>query len=1094
MKEKVTMRLKSVLLILVIVTSASMAYAATEKTEIFPQLGHSFIVRSVAFSPSGRFALSGSWDQTLRLWDVSTGKEIRSYVGHTGGVNSVAFSPDGKLALSGGDDTLRLWDVATGKEIQSFVEHKTSFVKSVAFSPDGRFVLSGSLDRTLRLWNVAKGKEIRLFSGHAGGVNSVAFSPDGKFALSGSDDKTLRFWNVATGKEIRSFAGHTDVVNSVTFSPDGRYALSGSHDSTHRLWNIKTGKQIRSFAEHETILINSVTFSPDGRFVLSGGYSVANLRLWSVATGKQIRSFGGHTGKVQDQVTSVAFSPDGKFALSGSWDKTLRLWDVATGKEIRSFAGHTFGVNSVAFSSDGRIVLSSGYGDATLRLWDVAIGRGKVICPSAGHTNYITSVAFSPDGRLALSWSIDDNTLRLKDITTGQEIRSFTGHINRFQSVVTFSPNGRFALSGSSDAKKMITASSRTEARSDGDYTLRLWDVATGKEIRSFAGHTGGVSSIAFSPDGSFALSGSWDDTLRLWDVDAGKQIRSFAGHKGGVDSVAFSPDGRFALSGGWDDTLRLWDVATGKEIRSFTEHESSLVQSITFSPDGKFALSGSLNRTLRLWDVATGKEIRSFAGHTDVVNSVAFSPDGRFALSGSSDSTTRLWDINTGREIARFISFTDGEWVIITPEGYFNASANGAKHLNVRVGNNIYGLDQFYSRFYRPELVELALAGKSIEAKDDIGSLAAKSLAPSLKLIVPEKDVSVNEEKIIVKLSVKDNGGGIGDIIVYSNGVQIGNRTRGLVIKAKQIEGEAFSFDVPLSVGKNNIRMVAMNREGSMESAPAEVTVTANIRVARPNLYAVVVGIDEYRNKSIALKYAVSDATEFGDVLKKQATPLFDKVQVIVLSKPAETTRDVIRKILEQVAGEVKPDDVFIFFNASHGLIEQVEGLEQYYLITSNVLLLSSDRITQSALSQTELVNLIGAIPAQKKIIFLDTCHAGKAGKRLQLALLEQRTRGLTESTAIKLLQRAVGSSVFAASLDSEAALEGYKGHGLFTYVLLEGMRGKADIKKDGYITVNNLKDYMEEEIITLSEKVFNRQQTPVIEAGANFPFGKVQ
>jgi len=984
--------------------------------------------------------------------------------------------------------------VATGKEIRSFVEHKISFVKSVAFSQDGRFALSGSLDRTLRLWNIAKGKEIRSFSGHTGGVNAVAFSPDGRYALSGSDDKTLRLWDVATGKTLRLFSGHTDGVSSVAFSPDGRYALSGCHDSTQRLWNIKTGKQIRLFAEHETILVNSVVFSPDGRFALSGGYGKGNLSLWSVATGKQIRSFGGHTGRVQDQVNSVAFSPDGKFALSGSDDKTLRLWDVATGKEIRSFAGHTFSVNSVAFSSGGRIVLLSGHGDATLRLWDVATGRGKVICPFAGHTNSITTVAFSPDGRFALSWSIDDNTLRLKDITTGQEIRSFTGHTSRFKSVVTFSPDGRFALSGSSDERKMIKSSSRTKVRNDGgDYTLRLWDVATGKEIQSFAGHTGGVSSIAFSPDGSFALSGSWDDTLRLWDVAAGKQIRSFAGHTGGVDSIAFSPDGRFALSGG-DDTLCLWEVATGKEIRSFAEQESSLVQSVAFSPDGRFALSGSLNRTLCLWDVATGKQIRSFAGHTDVVNSVAFSPDGKFVLSGSDDSTTRLWDINTGREIARFISFTDGEWVIITPEGYFNASANGAKHLNVRVGNNIYGLDQFYSRFYRPELVELALAGKSIEAKDDIGTLTAKSLAPSLKLIVPEKDISVNEEKIIVKLSVKDNGGGIGDIIVYSNGVQIGNRTRGLVVKAKQTEDEAFSFDVPLSVGKNNIRMVAMNREGSMESAPAEVTVTANIRVARPNLYAVVVGIDEYRNKSIALKYAASDATEFGDVLKKQATPLFDKVQVIVLSRPTETTRDVIRKILEQVAGEIKLDDVFIFFNASHGLIEQVEGLEQYYLITSNVLLLSSDRIAQSALSQTELINLIGAIPAQKKIIFLDTCHAGKAGKRLQLALLEQRTRGLTESTAIKLLQRAVGSSVFAASLDSEAALEGYKGHGLFTYVLLEGMRGKADIKKDGYITVNNLKDYMEEEIITLSEKVFNRQQTPVIEAGANFPFGKVQ
>ena len=304
----------------------------------------------------------------------------------------------------------------------------------------------------------------------------------------------------------------------------------------------------------------------------------------------------------------------------------------------------------------------------------------------------------------------------------------------------------------------------------------------------------------------------------------------------------------------------------------------------------------------------------------------------------------------------------------------------------------------------------------------------------------------------------------------------------------------EIFPFDVSLSEGQNSIRIVAMNKEGSMESSPAEVIVTANIKKARPNLYAVIVGIDEYKNKSIALKFAVSDATEFADVLKAKARPLFDQVRVTVLTKPEETTSEAIRKALTHAAAEVKPDDVFIFFNASHGVVEQLEGLEQYYLITSNVLMLSSDRIAQAALSQKELASLIGSISAQKKIIFLDTCHAGKAGKQIQLALLEQRTRALTDSTAIKLLQRAVGSSVFAASLDRETALEGYKGHGLFTYVLLEGMNGKADIKKEGYITVNGLKYYMEEEIITLSEKVFNRQQTPVIEAGANFPFGKVQ
>ncbi len=212
--------------------------------------GHSDAVSSVAFSPDGRSALSGSYDKTLKLWDVATGKEIRTFAGHTGWVSSVAFSPDGQTALSGSwDDTLKLWDVATGKELRTFAGH-TDWVLSVAFSPDGRTALSGSEDGTLKLWDVATGKEIRAFSGHAGGVASVAFSPDGRTALSGSYDKTLKLWDITTEKQIRTFTGHTEWVTSVAFSPEGGTALSGSDDKTLKLWDVATGKEICTFTGH----------------------------------------------------------------------------------------------------------------------------------------------------------------------------------------------------------------------------------------------------------------------------------------------------------------------------------------------------------------------------------------------------------------------------------------------------------------------------------------------------------------------------------------------------------------------------------------------------------------------------------------------------------------------------------------------------------------------------------------------------------------------------------------------------------------------------------------------------------------------------
>ena len=388
--------------------------------------------------------------------------------------------------------------------------------------------------------------------------------------------------------------------------------------------------------------------------------------------------------------------------------------------------------------------------------------QGPEIFPQLGHTSSVESVAFSPDGRFALSGG-RDNTMRLWDVNIGKEIRSFAGHTS-YVYAFAFSPDRRYVLSV--------------------DDKLHVWDVQTGKEIRSFTGQANLVGSATFSPDGRFVLLGCRDNILRLLNVKTGKEIRSFTGHTDIVPSVAFSPDGRFALSGSSDKTLRLWDVNTGKEIRSFAEH-TAFRSPIAFSPDGMLFLSGCYDKTLQLWDVNTGKKIRSFVGHTNVATSVAFSPDGRLVLSGSWDKTARIWDVNTGKEITQLISFVDGEWITITPKGYFNASANGAKHLNVRVGNNVYGIDQFYNRFYRPELVELALAGKAIKATEDIGALAKRSPAPTVNLIAPTSDVSVNKETITVKVAVKDNGGGIGDILVYRNGVQVSNQTRGVSIKA---------------------------------------------------------------------------------------------------------------------------------------------------------------------------------------------------------------------------------------------------------------------------------------------------------------------
>ena len=1049
--------------------------AASDRPEVFAQLGHSSDIISLSCSFDGKYIVSSSTDKTVILWEVASGRQAAKFSFDRQPRSAALLSDGSTLVTVDEGGHLNFRDIRTGRTIADLV-HVEKLINAVAWSPDGKYVFTAGASK-LVIWDLGKRSIAGSIQVPNGVVWNAEYSADGTLiAFVRDDDISSRVslicvLDVKTKTIVKKIPLPGPSCRAVAISPDKKYLLVASGDDENnshvRVVQASNGKVLKDVTLQWPS--QSVAISSDGSHAAVA--TTAGVVMFDVPSWERRETLPG--------TEPVIYAPRGEFLaysnnreiINGidNYNIGIDLAEPRTGNLIRRMARNVEWVKWVADGSTGRDIVVSGF---RISHWDLSLGK-KIHSTSfkdpTGAACFAS--ALSPDGSTAIEQT--DDGLRIWDVPGEKIDYTIPKEDTTYFNTECFSHDGTQLLMGM------------------GDGRLSLWDMRKKAIARRFQGHhKGWVSSLAFSPDDKYAFSASDldDKSAKMWNVATGVQVKTFDKDRQ-VSALAVSPDGKYLLTGGSGTDLNviLWNISTGVKMKVFQGHQH-IVQTIAFSHDGQRFISGSFDNAVFVWDIGSGKKIRSLEGHSGNITSVQFSPDDSRAITVSADGTTRVWEMSSGKELAQLVTFNDGEWVVVTPQGYFDASANGAKYLNVSIGSKVYSIDNFYEKFFNPSYVAAVLQGKTFESTADIRK--GMALPPQVKITSPARGTEFKTDALTITVSATDMGGGIDEIRLYQNGKMVSGDQRGMKGVGEVAANVRKSFEVTLLTGSNTFRAVAFNRERT-ESNPDEIVVELNAAQAASELYLFAIGINEYKNSKYNLNYGRGDAAAFASTLAEKSKTIFKRVVQYRLFD-GEATKPSIESMFRTIAAATRPEDTFVFFYAGHGVMSEGSDTasSDFYLIPADVTQLYGNdaMLAGKGISAAQLKAFCTSIKAQKQLVVLDACQSGGA-------VASFATRGASEERAIMQLARSAGTILLASTGTEQFATEfSALSHGVFTYALLKGLDGDADggNPKDGKITVKELEAYLNDQVPELTKKYRGTAQYPNSYArGQDFPLG---